>query len=126
MSSRRIVGRQWVSSIDVFTAYCWETVGILSYPICLQPFHNMIVKIKLEDRCLHGVLLGDSGYPQLPYFFTPILEHDVHTIAERRLQMLCVNTCLTIGAPKLISAPEILKRGCLLCGSSDSLACSWH
>ncbi|XP_069675044.1 putative nuclease HARBI1 [Periplaneta americana] len=47
-------------------------------------FMNSAICQKFVDGTVHGILLGDNGYPQLPYLFTPLLDRHVKTPAEER------------------------------------------
>ncbi|XP_069680115.1 putative nuclease HARBI1 isoform X2 [Periplaneta americana] len=47
-------------------------------------FMNSAICQKFVNGIVRGILLGDNGYPQLPYLFTPVLEHHLRTPAERR------------------------------------------
>ena len=47
-------------------------------------FANSAICQKFVDGRARGILLGDNGYPQLPYLFTPVLDHHVRIPAERR------------------------------------------
>lgn len=45
-------------------------------------FNNSRVMTRFENHFLPGILLGDNGYPQLPFLFTPLLVPT--TAAENR------------------------------------------
>nr|CAD7451597.1 unnamed protein product [Timema bartmani] len=47
-------------------------------------FDNSSGKARLEDGRLQGKLLGNNGYPQLIYLFTPILDQLVRILGHRR------------------------------------------
>lgn len=48
-------------------------------------FHNSRMKLMLERREMRGILLGDRGYPQLPYLYTPLA--NPMTAPERRYDL---------------------------------------
>ena len=45
-------------------------------------FHESNIKRQFENRQFRGILLGDKGYPNLPYLCTPL--HREQNNAERR------------------------------------------
>ncbi|XP_046387355.1 putative nuclease HARBI1 [Ischnura elegans] len=53
-------------------------------------FHNRRLKLMLERRELKGFLLGDRGYPQLPYLYTPLA--NPMTAPERRYNVAHIAT----------------------------------
>nr|CAD7617012.1 unnamed protein product [Timema genevievae] len=54
-------------------------------------FEESGLRALFEEGLMHqGLLLGDSGYPCLPYLFTPIL--DPQTVSERRYNATQIRT----------------------------------
>ncbi|XP_046399986.1 putative nuclease HARBI1 [Ischnura elegans] len=57
-------------------------------------FHNSRLKLKFETNEVKGILLGDSGYPLLPYLFTPVLRPV--SASERRYNISHIRTRCTV------------------------------
>ncbi|XP_046406575.1 putative nuclease HARBI1 [Ischnura elegans] len=53
-------------------------------------FHNSRLKYRFETGQMRGILLGDSGYPLLPYLYTPVLRPT--TGPERRYNASHIRT----------------------------------